>query len=366
MSGPLSGLRVVELGGIGPVPHAAMILGDLGADVVRVQRPGGFEIVSPDRDHLLRSRRTHLLDLKDPDDRARVTDLAEHADVVLEGFRPGVAERIGVGPDDLTARNPRLIYGRMTGWGRTGPLSDAAGHDINYIALNGTLHAMGPHDGPPSPPLNLAGDFGGGSMLLVTGVLSALWERERSGRGQIVDAAMVDGSALLMQSIWAWRGIGFWDDARGTNMLDGGAPFYRTYRCADGGYVAVGAIEPQFYGDLLKGLGLAGEALPDQNDRTGWPELTSVFARVFAERTRDGWTEAFRGLDACVTPVLSFDEAVAHPHAGERNAFRELDGIPQPAPAPRFSRTRPADPTPPVPPTPVGDTLDRWNGGTTS
>lgn len=360
MTGPLTGLRVLELGGIGPVPHAAMVLGDLGADVVRIQRPGGFQLTDPVRDHLLRSRRRHALDLKDPADRDRVRELAAVADVLLEGFRPGVAERLGLGPEELTGQNQRLVYGRMTGWGQDGPLADAVGHDINYIALNGTLHAMGPHDGPPAAPLNLAGDFGGGSMLLLTGVLAALWERERSGRGQVVDAAMIDGSALLMQAIWAWRGIGSWSDERGVNLLDGGAPFYRSYRCADGGHVAVGAIEPRFYAELLKGLGLIGEELPDQHDRAGWPVLTERFAREFAARSRDDWAAVFAELDACVTPVLSFAEAVRHPHAGARGAFVELDGVTQPAPAPRFSRSGVGDPAPPPVPTAVDETLRRW------
>ncbi|GAA4684864.1 CaiB/BaiF CoA-transferase family protein [Pseudonocardia yuanmonensis] len=359
--GPLAGLRVVELGGIGPVPHAAMVLGDLGADVVRAQRPGGFRLADPTRDHLLRSRRNHTLDLKDPVDRDRVRELAARADVLLEGFRPGVAERLGLGPEELTTANPRLIYGRMTGWGQDGPLAASVGHDINYIALNGTLHAMGPHDGPPAAPLNLAGDFGGGSMLLLVGVLAALWERERSGRGQVVDAAMIDGSALLMQSIWAWRGIGNWSDDRGRNLLDGGAPFYRSYRCADGGYVAVGAIEPQFYAELLKGLGLIGVELPDQDDRTGWPTLTERFTREFASRSRDEWAAVFAELDACVTPVLSFAEAARHPHARARGTFLDLHGVTQPAPAPRFSRSGAGTPAPPRAPSPVEETLQRWS-----
>jgi alpha-methylacyl-CoA racemase len=359
-TGPLTGLRVVELGGIGPVPHAAMVLGDLGADVVRIQRVGGHQISDPARDHLLRSRRTHTLDLKSPADRDEALLLVDAADVLLEGFRPGVAERLGFGPGELTTRNPRLVYGRMTGWGREGPLADAVGHDINYLALNGTLHAIGSDDRPPTAPLNLVGDFGGGSMLLVTGVLGALWERERSGRGQVVDAAMVDGSALLMQAIWAWRGTGDWTDERGRNLLDGGAPFYRCYRCADGRYVAVGAIEPQFYSDLLKGLGLAGEDLPHQDDRSAWPNLTDRFAAEFATRPRDEWADVFADLDACVTPVLDFAEASAHPHATARAAFLDLDGVVQPAPAPRFSRSQPARPSAPRPPAPVTDTLRRW------
>ncbi|WP_285659897.1 CaiB/BaiF CoA-transferase family protein [Actinomycetospora sp. NBRC 106375] len=358
--GPLAGLRVIELGGIGPVPHAAMILGDLGADAVRIQRPGGHVLADPARDHLLRSRRVHALDLKNETDREQVRELAAHADVLLEGFRPGVAERLGLGPDDLTVDNPGLVYGRMTGWGHEGPLAGAVGHDINYIAANGVLHAIGPREEPPVAPLNLVGDFGGGSMLLLTGVLAALWERQRSGRGQVVDAAMIDGSALLTQAIWAWRGLGQWSDDRDENLLDGAAPFYRSYRCADERYVAVGAIEPQFYADLLDGLGLTDEDLPGQNDRTGWPDLQKRFAAVFATRPRDAWAATFADLDACVTPVLTFEEAPAHPHATARSAFVELDGITQPAPAPRFSRTAAAAPTPPAPPVPVEDTARRW------
>ncbi|TCK26771.1 CaiB/BaiF CoA transferase family protein [Pseudonocardia endophytica] len=359
-AGPLDRLRVVELGGIGPVPHAAMVLGDLGADVVRIQRPGGFTITDPERDHLLRSRRTHVLDLKDPAQRDEVRELTDHADVVLEGFRPGVAERLGLGPDELTGRNPALVYGRMTGWGGDGPLAGAVGHDINYIAANGTLHAIGPAAEPPVAPLNLAGDFGGGSMLLLTGVLAALWERQSSGRGQVVDAAMIDGSALLMQAVWAWRGSDRWDDGREANLLDGAAPYYRCYRCADDRFVAVGAIEPAFYADLLKGLGLIGEDLPDQDDRAAWPALRERFAAEFASRPRDDWAAVFADLDACVTPVLTFSEAADHPHAHARDAFVELEGIVQPAPAPRFSRTAPGTPTAPQPPSEIQDTLVRW------
>lgn len=359
-AGPLQGLRVIELGGIGPVPHAAMILGDQGADVVRVQRPDGHWLADPARDHLLRNRSVHALDLKNAADREKVRDLATHADLVLEGFRPGVVERLGLGPDELIAGNPRLIYGRMTGWGRGGPLGDAVGHDINYIAANGVLHAIGPHDEPPVAPLNLVGDFGGGSMLLLVGVLAALWERERSGRGQVVDAAMVDGSAVLTQAIWAWRGLGQWSDDRERNLLDGAAPFYRCYRCADERYVAVGAIEPVFYTDLLTGLGLIPEDLPEQNDQAAWPKVTELFAAVFATRERDEWGSVFADLDACVTPVLTFAEAPAHPHATARSAFLEVDGITQPAPAPRFSRSRAAPPRPPAAPRPVEETVQRW------
>ncbi|WP_033288541.1 CaiB/BaiF CoA transferase family protein [Amycolatopsis jejuensis] len=360
MNAPLTGLKVLELGGIGPVPHAAMMLGDLGADVARVQRPGGFTLAAPSRDHLLRSRRVHVVDVKSAGGLEQLRALAAVADVLLEGFRPGVAERLGLGPDELTGRNPRLVYARMTGWGQRGPLAASPGHDINYLSLNGTLHAMGPADGPPAPPLNLAGDFGGGSMLLVTGVLAALWERDRSGTGQVIDAAMIDGSALLMQSIWAWRGIGYWSDTRGANLLDGAAPFYRCYPCADGRYVAVGAIEPQFYANLLKGLGLFGEDLPDQHDRTFWPVLTARFAGIFATRARDDWARVFENLDACVTPVLSFEEAAVHPHARDRASFVELDGVVQPAPAPRFSRSGTEKPRPPRAPVPIAETLARW------
>lgn len=359
-SGPLVGLRVLELGGVGPVPHAGMMLGDLGADVIRIQRPDAFALVEPSRDHLLRSRHVHALDLKDASQHACVRRLADATDVVLEGFRPGIAERLGVGPSQLTRTNPGLVYGRMTGWGQEGILSHAAGHDINYIALNGTLHAMGPQDAPPYAPLNLVGDFGGGSMMLLVGVLGALWERERSGLGQVVDAAMIDGSALLMQAIWAWRGVGDWTDQRSANLLDGAAPFYRCYTCADGKYIAVGAIEPQFYSDLLKGLQLMDQELPAQNDRAGWPVLASRFGKRFATRRRDEWVTIFASLDACVTPVLDFSEATSHAHARSRGAFVELEGVTQPAPAPRFSRTPQNIPTAPTLPSPVEETLKRW------
>ncbi|MEV0643128.1 CaiB/BaiF CoA-transferase family protein [Streptomyces sp. NPDC050619] len=342
--GPLRGLRVIELAGIGPGPHAAMQLADLGAEVVRVERPGSPE----DGDATLRGRRRVRIDLRAPGGADCVLDLAEHADVLIEGFRPGVTERLGLGPDACRRRNPRLIYARVTGWGQTGPLAPRAGHDINYIALTGALHAIGRAGERPVPPLNLVGDFGGGSMLLVVGVLAALHERSHSGAGQVVDAAMVDGAGLLSQMIWSMRGQGRWSDERGTNVLDGGAPFYDTYVCADGRHVAVGAIEPQFYAQLLTGLGLRPENLPAQRDHSGWPELRETFAAVFATRTRDEWAALFAGTDACVSPVLTFDEAATHPHAARREAFVELDGVVQPASAPRFSRSRPAPPSAPV------------------
>lgn len=349
MTGPLRGVRVVELGGIGPGPHAAMVLGDLGADVVRVERPsGGLRIATSDtRDQLLRNRRSVAADLKTSQGRDLVLRLAERADILIEGFRPGVAERLGVGPQDCVTRNPRLVYGRITGWGQDGPLSARAGHDINYISLTGALHAVGHSDSRPVPPLNLVGDYGGGSMLLVVGVLAALWERDRSGRGQVVDAAMVDGASLLMQMTWALRGVSSWTDARGANQLDSGAPFYDTYECADGRYVAVGALEPQFYSALLAGLGLAEVDLPDRSDRGNWPELRTRFAAVFKSRDRDEWAATFEATDACVTPVLSLEEVADHPHMAQRQALITVDGVLQAAPAPRFSRTPTSTPTAP-------------------
>jgi alpha-methylacyl-CoA racemase len=366
MPGPLVGLRVIELAGIGPGPHAAMLLGDLGADVIRVERPSGgkqiLQLAPTADDQMLRGRRSVMLDLKDPAGRETVLRLVERADVLIEGLRPGVIERLGVGPADCHARNPRLVYARMTGWGQDGPLADRAGHDITYIALTGALHAIGTAGGKPVPPLNLVGDFGGGSMFLVLGVLAALWERDRSGAGQVVDAAMVDGVSVLAQMFWSLRACGLWSDQRGTNLLDSGTPFYDTYACADGRYVAVGALEPQFYAALLKGLGLIGEDLPGQLDQAGWPVLRQRFTDVFATRSRDEWVAVFEGTDACVAPVLSFAEVPTHPHIAARGTVITVDGVPQAAPAPRFSRTRPDRPAPP--PKPGADTADvlaDWN-----
>lgn len=338
MSGPLTGLRVVELAGIGPGPHAAMMLADLAADVVRIERPAA-QPAAGRPDPLLRGRRLVTTDLKTEKGRALVLRLAAKADVLIEGYRPGVAERLGVGPADCHAVNPRLVYGRMTGWGQEGPFAPRAGHDINYISLTGALHAIGRPGERPVPPLNLVGDFGGGSMLLFGGILAALWERERSGQGQVVDAAMVDGAGLLMQMMWAMRGEGQWRDERGVNLLDGGAPFYRTYACADGRYVAVGAIEPKFYAELLTGLGLADAGLPEQYDRAAWPELTHRFAALFATKARDEWADLFADRDACVTPVLTPTEAPDHPHLADRRTFADVAGLRQPGVAPRFSRT---------------------------
>lgn len=340
MAGPLAGLKVVELAGIGPGPHAAMILADLGAQVVRVDRPGGLQLgVDGAPDPLLRGRRRVAADLKSPAGVETVLRLVERADVLLEGYRPGVTERLGVGPEPCHARNPKLVYARMTGWGQNGPMALRAGHDINYISLTGALHAIGRAGERPVPPLNLVGDFGGGSMLLVVGVVSALWEAQRSGQGQVVDAAMVDGASLLSQMFWGYLTQKVWTDERGSNLLDGHAPFYDTYTCADGRYVAVGPLEPQFYAALLAGLGIDPAELPAQYDRDGWPTLRTRFTEVFASRTRDEWAAVFDGTDACVTPVLAFGEVAAHPHIAARDTVVEVDGVAQAAPAPRFSRT---------------------------
>jgi alpha-methylacyl-CoA racemase len=334
---PLAGLRVVELAGMGPGPHAAMMLADLGADVVRVDRPGTGEPPAAVPDPTLRGKRTVLVDLKQPSGRDSLLKLAGVADVLLEGFRPGVAERLGIGPEPCQSANPRLVYGRVTGWGQQGPLAAQAGHDINYLAITGALHAVGGPD-RPLPPLNLVGDFGGGSMLLVVGVLAALLERERSGRGQVVDAAMVDGASLLMQMAWWLYSKGTWQDARAANTLDGGAPFYRTYECADGRFVAVGCIEERFYAQLLAGLGLDPAALPPQQDRSRWPELAAVIGRAFHAQARDHWTQTvFAGTDACVTAVRALGEVTSDPHIVARGSVVSTGSGIQAGPAPRFS-----------------------------
>ncbi|MGV9827146.1 CaiB/BaiF CoA transferase family protein [Gordonia sp. NPDC003429] len=346
--GPLHGIRIVEFAGIGPGPHAAMMLADLGADVIRVQRPGSLPKPGRDADALLRGRRVVEANLKDPADRETILGLLGRADVLIEGFRPGVMERLGFGPDDVESVNPRLVYGRMTGWGQDGPRAHVAGHDINYISLTGMLHAIGRRDDRPVPPLNLVGDFGGGSMFLVMGVLAALVERGSSGRGQVIDAAMVDGASVLGQMIWAFRGTGLWSDQRGSNMLDTGAPYYEVYETSDGGYMAVGALEPQFYAQMLEGLGLADADLPAQDDVAGWPRLREAFTEAFASRTRDEWTKVFDGTDACVSPVLAFNEAPDDPHMSARANLVEIDGVMQAQVAPRFSRTSPSTPHGPV------------------
>ncbi|MCU1670080.1 MAG: L-carnitine dehydratase/bile acid-inducible protein [Blastococcus sp.] len=338
-SGPLTGIRIVELSGLGPGPYAGMLLAELGADVLRVDRPGGGSlVVRPENDVLNRSRPCAAVDLKSPGGRAVLLRLVESADVLIEGLRPGVTERLGIGPDECLARNPRLVYARMTGWGQQGPLAPRAGHDINYLGLTGALHAIGTAE-KPVVPLNIGADFGGGAMFLVVGILAALLERATSGHGQVVDAAMVDGASSLATMIYGLLGAGLWQDRRASNLLDGGAPFYDTYPCADGRHVAVGALEPQFYAALLEGLGLTGELPGRQHDVEHWPEHRRRIAEVLATRTRDEWTAVFEGSDACLTPVLGLTEAPAHPHLAARGTFVEQDGRMQPGPAPRFSRT---------------------------
>jgi alpha-methylacyl-CoA racemase len=343
--GPLAGIKIVEIAGIGPGPYGAMLLADLGADVVRIDRSSGVGSMgpadpsTPPADLLARGRRSVAVDLKHPDGVATVLDLVAGADVLIEGFRPGVMERLGLGPDVCLERNPRLVFARMTGWGQTGPYASAAGHDINYIALAGALEPLGRAGEQPTPPINLIGDFGGGGMLLAFGVCAALVEAQRSGEGQVIDAAMIDGAASLMTMTWSFKHMGIWADERGTNMLDTGAHFYDTYETADGKYVSIGSIEPQFYAELLRLTGLEGEELPRQMDKAAWPELKERFAAVFKQKTRDEWCELMEHTDVCFAPVLSMDEAPEHPHLAERGTFTEVAGLVQPAPAPRFSRT---------------------------
>ena len=352
---PLYGIRVVEIASLAPAPFGCMILSDLGADVLRVDRAEicGTSAKAP-LDPLSRGRRSVGLNLKDAAGVELLLRLVASADVLVEGFRPGVAERLGFGPQVCAERNPRLVYGRMTGWGQDGPLAPTAGHDIDYIAISGALSLVGRAGQPPVPPVNLLADFGGGGMLLALGVLAALFERERSGLGQVVDAAMVDGSALLTSFVYGLRAAGAWQDARGVNLLDGGAPFYDTYQTADGRYVAVGALEAKFYAELLAGLGLSAADLPPQHDRTGWPVLRARFTEVFLTRTRDEWAEVFASSDGCVAPVLSPAEAPGHPHNASRGTFADVGGLVQPAPAPRFGRS-PAG-VPSAPPRPGADT----------
>jgi alpha-methylacyl-CoA racemase len=335
----LAGIRVVELSGLGPAPYACTLLAELGADVIRVDRPGGgTKLVPAEHEVLHRSRPCAAVDLKAPAGREVALRLVAEADVLVEALRPGVTERLGLGPDDCLARNPRLVYARMTGWGQEGPLAARAGHDINYLGLTGALHAMGTAD-KPIPPLNIGADFGGGSLFLIIGILSALLERGTSGRGQVVDTAMVDGASSLITMVYGMLAAGLWQDKRASNLLDTGAPFYDTYACADGKHVAVGAIEPQFYAQLLEGLGLTGQLPGAQLDVAHWPEHRRRIADAIATRTRDEWTEAFQDTDACLTPVLSLREAPMHPHMAARGVFVDQDGVTQPGPAPRFSRT---------------------------
>ncbi|WP_433783809.1 CaiB/BaiF CoA transferase family protein [Actinomycetospora sp. CA-101289] len=352
--GVLDGVKIVEVAGIGPGPFAAMMLADMGADVLRIDRPAGgrgLSLGNETKDVLARGRRSVALDLKSPEGLEVLLDLAGTADVLIEGYRPGVAERLGFGPDACHARNERLVYGRMTGWGQDGPNAARAGHDLTYLSTAGVVaHVEGP-DGAPGIPINLVGDFGGGGMLLVVGVLGALVERATSGRGQVVDAAIVDGAALQMAMIYGMRAGGLWPNPRGQNLLDGGAPFYAHYRCTDGGWVAVGAIEPQFYAELMTHLGLAGEDIAaNQWDMARWPEFRARLAEVFAIRTRDEWAADLEPTDAVVAAVLDMDEAHQHPHNQARGLFIDAFGVRQPAPAPRFDRTPSATPTAPAAP----------------
>jgi alpha-methylacyl-CoA racemase len=341
-TGPLRGVRVVELAGIGPGPHAAMMLADLGADVIRIERPGGAMSPGPrETDLLTRGRPSVAMDLKHPDAVATVLDLVETADVLIEGMRPGAAERLGLGPEQAHARNHRLVYGRMTGWGQDGPLAQTAGHDVNYIGLSGSLHGLGQDPARPSFPSNLLGDFGGGSTYLVIGILAALLEAKVSGEGQVVDAAIVDGSAHLNAMLASMIAGGAWREERGVNLLDGGMPFYDVYETSDGRHMAVGPLEPQFYDELVKGLGLTGE-LPDRYDLVRHDELRSALAARFRERTQAEWTSVFDGTDACCTAILPMTEAAEHPHLRARETYVTREGVLQPAPAPRFSRTRPS------------------------
>jgi len=337
VSGPLAGIRVVELAGIGPIQLAGMLLADLGADVARVERCGGQVYTPPRTEVLHRSRPSLAVDLRTPAGAETVLRLAERADVLIEAFRPGVAERLGVGPEACAQRNPALVYARMTGWGQSGPLAPRAGHDINYLAITGALASIGPAGGAPVPPLNLVADFGGGTLFLVVGILAALLERQRSGRGQVIDSAMVDGASYLMSMVYSQYAGGLWRNERSANLLDGGAPFYGTYKCGDGRYVAVGALEPKFFAELVAVLGL--QDVPAQHDREAWPRMREMFARAFLTRTRDEWAAAFEAVDGCVAPVLDVAEAPDGAHLAARGTFTEAFGVVQAVPAPRLSRT---------------------------
>ena len=361
--GPLEGKKIIEIAGIGPGPFCAMVLSDLGAEVIRVDRvsavPNEFPS-TPGVDLLNRGRKSVAFDLKNQEGIKALLRLVEEADALIEGFRPGVAERLGIGPEECLERNPRLVYGRMTGWGQTGPYSSMAGHDINYIALSGVLGAIGREGEAPVPPVNLVGDFGGGGMLLALGICAAFVEVQTSGKGQVVDAAMTDGSALLATMIHTFLSMGVWGD-RGTNMLDTGAPFYDVYECADGEYISLGSIEPQFYGELLRITGLDQEELPKQMDRSQWPKMKEKIAETIRTKSRDQWVELMEGTDVCFAPVLSPSEAYAHPHNVERETFIEVAGVKQPAPAPRFSRTPGAiDGPPPHPGEHTEEVLSSW------
>jgi len=346
-SGPLAGLRVIELAGIGPAPFAAMLLADMGADVVRVERPQGSpSVVPPELDVLRRSKRSAIIDLRTPGGVDTVLRLVERADVLIEGYRPGVTERIGVGPEECWQRNPALIYGRLTGWGQTGPLAHSAGHDIAYIAITGALGAIGRRNAPPAIPLNLVGDFGGGSLYLIMGVLAALYEARTSGRGQVVDTAIVDGAASLVAPLFGMLDAGLWDDCRGTNLLDGGRPWYDVYETSDHRWMAVGALEPAFYAELLRLLEI-GPTDGDRSDPCRWPQLRQRIATKFQKRTQEHWAAVFDGTDACVAPILGLRDAAGHAHLAARETFVDVEGHTHPAPAPRFSHTPSAIQRPP-------------------
>lgn len=339
VAGPLAGLRILEIASMGPGPHACMVLADLGAEIVRVARPGDADPYGAGSTHTGRGRQRRFeADLKSSQGRDEVLAVLDEVDVLVEGFRPGVMERLGLGPEVCHARNPGLVYARVTGWGQTGPLARRAGHDINYVSVTGMLHAIGPSD-RPIPPLNLVGDFGGGSMFAVVGILAALWERQRSGLGDVVDVAMVDGVSALSQAVWEMRDVGDWNDNRADNVLDGAAPFYRTYRCSDGGFIAVGCIEEPFYRQFVDGLDVDVDTLPDRGDRTAWAALAEIFQARIATRTREAWIDVFADTDACVSPVLSFDEVPDHPHVAARASVVTANGKTQASPAPRFERS---------------------------
>ena len=356
MAGPLAGVRVVEMVGLGPCPFAAMMLADMGAEVIRIDRKPApmtvagtaiasgnpFPMLGTKFDVMARGRRSLALDLKLPAAKEVVLRLFDQADVVLEGFRPGVMERLGFGPDVCHARNPKLVFGRVTGWGQHGPLAQAAGHDLNYISLTGMLHGMGRADSPPAPPLNLVGDFGGGAMMLAFGVVCAVLEARGSGKGQVVDAAMTDGAALMGAMMYGMRAFGAWNDGREANLLDGGAPFYDSYACGDGKFITIGSLEPQFYAQLLSLTGASDPVFENQMDQQGWPRMKAHFEALFKTRTRADWCQLLEATDVCFAPVLDMAEAPAHPHNVARATFIDIDGVIQPAPAPRFSRTAPS------------------------
>lgn len=359
---PLKGVRVIELASIGPGPFAAMMLADHGADVIRIEKPGGRNVGTSrsDKDPMLRGRRKVELDLKNSNDVAKALKLIESADVLIEGFRPGVTERLGLGPEDCHAVNPALVYGRMTGWGQDGPLAPRAGHDINYIAITGALDAIGTKESGPVPPMNLVGDFGGGGMLIAYGICAALLPAKLSGTGTVVDAAMVEGTALLMTMPYGLKAQGLWPAERGGNLLDGGAPFYGTFETSDGKWIAIGAIEEPFWLELIAKLQLAGDVLKHRMDRTYWPQIRALIAGIVAGKTRSHWNEVFEGSDACYAPILSMDDAISHPHNVARGVLQNIDGVVQPSPAPRYNGETPDVPVTDMAAVDYESALDTW------